>query len=146
MADAFQPLANQQAVTLSVAPPTHELSLFVDPDRLHQTLHNLLGNALRHTPANGNVRLGAQAAADQSVRFWVQDSGPGIVPEDLPHVFDRFYRAQRAPDASRADYTSGTGLGLAIVKALVEAHNGRVGVESRPGVGATFWFELPLGS
>jgi signal transduction histidine kinase len=141
MAESFRTLAEQSGVSLLVDPPQPELVVDADPDRLHQVLHNLLGNALRHTLPGGAVWLAAQATGN-AVRFTVKDSGAGIAAADLPHVYDRFYRA----DSSRsrdAGYTSGAGLGLAIVKVLVEAHGGRVGVESREGQGATFWFELP---
>ncbi len=142
MAEAFEPLAAGQQVALQVELPAAALQVDADPDRLQQILHNLLGNALRHTPAAGRILLSARAGLADSVRFWVQDSGPGLAAEDLPFVFDRFYRGD--PSRARpAAYTSGAGLGLAIVKALVEAHGGAVGVESTPGHGATFWFDLP---
>ena len=141
MAESFRTLAEQGSVSLLVDPPQPELAVDADPDRLQQVLHNLLGNALRHTPPAGTVWLAAHATG-HAVRFSIKDSGAGIAAADLPHVYDRFYRA----DSSRsrdAGYTSGAGLGLAIVKVLVDAHGGRVGVESREGQGATFWFELP---
>jgi signal transduction histidine kinase len=109
-----------------------------DPGRLAQILRNLLANAITHTTEGGTVVVSA-AAADGAVRIAVQDDGPGIAPDHLPHVFDRFYRA----DPSRARATGGAGLGLAIVKQLVEAHGGVIAVESAPGAGARFTFTLP---
>ncbi len=113
-----------------------------DPDRLRQVLVNLLGNALAHTPAGTavHVRVGA---ADGLARVEVADEGPGLEPEQAERVFERFYRAD--PARSRAaGRAGGSGLGLSIVQAAVEAHDGRVGVRSTPGRGATFVVELPL--
>ena len=109
-----------------------------DADRVGQVLRNLVGNALRHTPANGSITVDVLAAPDQ-VRVNVIDTGEGIPSEDLPHVFDRFYRGDR----SRARSSGGSGLGLAITKSLVEAMGGSIGVDSRSGAGSTFWFTLP---
>lgn len=115
----------------------------LDPDRISQILANLLSNALRHTPNGGRIVLTLEEAPDgndRSVRISVADTGSGIPPEDLPYVFDRFYRADR----SRSRSTGGSGLGLAIVKQLVQAHGGRIWVESQPGRGAAFYFTLPV--
>jgi two-component system, OmpR family, sensor histidine kinase BaeS len=111
----------------------------VDPDRLGQVLGNLLDNALRHTAHGGTVTVAA-AAADGHVLLQVADTGTGIPPEHLPHVFERFYRVDTA--RSRAD--GGSGIGLAITKALVEAHGGRItATSSGPGRGAQFTVQLP---
>jgi two-component system OmpR family sensor kinase len=111
-----------------------------DPDRLAQVLRNLLTNALRHTPKGGWVSVSAATAAD-AVEITVADNGEGIAPEDLPHVFDRFWRADR----SRSRAEGGAGLGLAIVRAIVEAHGGQVSAASDgPGQGSTFRFALPM--
>lgn len=141
-AESFRSLADQGRVTLVVAETPPDLVVNADPDRLQQILHNLLANALRHTPAGGSVHLAAHVHG-AAVRFSIQDSGPGIAAADVDHIFDRFYRADRSRTRA-AGYTSGVGLGLAIVKALVEAHGGRVGVESQEGRGAMFWFDLPV--
>jgi signal transduction histidine kinase len=101
-------------------------------------LGNLLTNALRHTPEGGCVTLGA-AAGDGVVRVTVSDTGPGIAPEDLPYIFERFWRGEK----SRSRGGGGTGLGLAIARQLVEMHGGAIGVESTAGSGSTFWFTLP---
>ncbi|MZP31237.1 HAMP domain-containing protein [Heliobacterium undosum] len=114
--------------------------IHADPDRLTQALINLVDNALRHTPTGGEVALGL-AAQGQSVRFSVDDSGPGLAEADLNRVWERFYRGEK----SRSRKTPGTGLGLAIVKAIVESHGGQVGVENREGGGASFFFTIPIG-
>jgi signal transduction histidine kinase len=113
------------------------LVVYADEDRLRQVLGNLMSNALRYTPAGGTVTLGARrisggAGADAGgVRLTVSDTGPGIPPQDLPHVFDRFYRG----DAARDRASGGSGLGLAIARALVEAHGGTIEVQSELGKG-----------
>jgi signal transduction histidine kinase len=111
-----------------------------DPDRLEQALQNVAANAIRHTPDGGSVALRAEPAGDR-VRISVTDSGPGIPPEHLPHIFDRFYKA----DAARAGTTipSGSGLGLSIVRAIVHQHGGEVSADNLPGGGAVFTLLLP---
>ncbi|WP_223643317.1 cell wall metabolism sensor histidine kinase WalK [Corallococcus sp. EGB] len=106
-----------------------------DRARLVRVFQNLVGNAIHFTPPGGHILLKAARRGDQ-VCFRVEDSGPGIDTRSLPHVFDRFWQAIHARKA-------GAGLGLAIVKGLVEAHGGRVWVESQPGHGAAFFFTLP---
>ena len=115
-----------------------ELSARADSDRLAQILRNLIANALRHTPSGGTITLAAQIAG-RFVRITVADTGEGIAAEDLPHVFERFYRG----DKSRTRASGSTGLGLAIAKAWVEAMGGKIGVESELGRGSRFWFTLP---
>jgi len=118
-----------------------------DPDRIKQVLLNLISNAIRHAGEGGRVTIRVTAGDPPSdprsgrvVTVRVSDSGPGIAQEDLPHLFDRFYRADKA----RARAHGGTGLGLAIVKGFVEAHGGTVGAGNNPGGGADFWFSLPV--
>ncbi len=146
LADRFRPVAEQQGVDLRVDAPT-TLSLSADPERLQQVLHNLVGNALRHSPPGGTIWLsaGIAPAPGAFVRLTVRDSGPGIAPDDVPHIFDRFYRAEkdRTRDPATTDLTAGAGLGLAIARALVEAQGGRISVESAPGMGASFHVDLP---
>ncbi len=110
-----------------------------DPGRLYQVVTNLVANALRHTPAGGRVLLSTEADGE-NVRTIVKDTGSGIPAEDLPHVFDRFWRGDRS--RTRGD-GSGGGLGLAIVRQLVEAHGGQVDVQSVEGEGSTFMVALP---
>jgi len=98
-----------------------------------------LSNALTHTPSGGEIIVAAQVRGSK-VELSVSDTGEGISPEHLPYIFERFHRADR----SRARATGGTGLGLAIAKQLVEAHGGRIGVESQVGESATFTFTLPI--
>ncbi|MHB9144929.1 MAG: sensor histidine kinase [Symbiobacteriia bacterium] len=118
-----------------------------DPDRLGQVVANLLANALRHTAAGGAVTVAA-GANEGGWGFTVRDTGEGIAAGDLPHIFDRFYRVPQAGEApagaAAAERRRGSGLGLAIVKGLVQAHGGRVWVESSPGKGSAFYVWLPL--
>jgi signal transduction histidine kinase len=99
-------------------------------------ISNLVGNALKFTPAGGTVTVGAALEGGDAVRFWVRDTGPGIAPEDLEHLWDPFWQAEGP--ARRG----GAGLGLPIARGIVEAHGGTVGVESQLGAGTTFWFTL----
>ena len=112
-------------------------SVLGDAEKLRQVIANLLDNALKFTPRGGAVELRVRSAPPDAVRVEVRDTGEGIAPEHLPHLFERFYKADRA----RRD--KGTGLGLAIAKHIVELHDGEIGVESTQGSGATFWFSLP---
>jgi two-component system sensor histidine kinase BaeS len=105
---------------------------------MRQALGNLVSNALRHTPADGTVTVTAWPADDLAV-LSVEDTGSGIAPEDLPHVFERFWRAEK----SRSRHTGGSGLGLAIVRQFVEEHGGTITADSRPGNGAVFTVRLP---
>ena len=127
-------------VLLAVNAATDLPLLRADPDRLFQVLGNLLDNALRHTPSGGRVELSA-ASVEGGALLSVGDTGEGIAAEHLPHVFERFYRADPARDRA----AGGAGIGLAIVKALVESHNGRIAVSSDgPGHGCSFAVFLPV--
>ena len=110
----------------------------VDAERMVQVLENILSNALRYTPVGGKIELSAAAERD-GVRLTVRDNGPGIAAEDLPFIFNRFYRGDKA----RVDDQGESGLGLAIAKAILEAHGGNISVESEPGQGTTFRIFLP---
>jgi len=138
---SFGPAAEIAEINLQVAHPNRAPSLFVyaDPGRLDQIVTNLVANALRHTPAGGQILLDAILEEDL-VQITVADNGDGISEEDLPRVFDRFWRGDRS--RSRHDSVGG-GLGLAIVRQLVEAHGGHVAVESEVSQGTTFTVTLP---
>jgi len=112
-----------------------------DPTRLEQVMSNLLGNAIKYTPAGGQITVTAWAA-DCEVIVEVTDTGIGIAPEDQAHLFEKFFRV-RSPQTKDIE---GTGLGLAIVKSIIERHGGRVWLRSQPGVGSTFGFALPVTS
>ncbi|MGZ5412153.1 MAG: sensor histidine kinase [Solirubrobacterales bacterium] len=129
------PLLGAESFEISPAPSG---SIEADPDRLAQVLRNLVSNAVRHGGPEGTVRVAVEEAGD-AVRFAVGDDGPGIPPEQLDRVFDRFYRT----DPGRGRDSGGSGLGLTIAKAIVEAHGGTIHATSKPGEGASFRFELP---
>ncbi len=129
----------EQVPTLHVEADSALLKLSVDPKRIHQVLSNLLSNALRVTPQDGEIRVELSRQGEE-VELRVSDSGPGIAAEDLPHLFERFYRGDRA----RSRSAGGSGLGLAIAKQWVEAHGGRIWAENRETGGARFVVRLPL--
>ncbi len=113
--------------------------VLADRERIHQVLFNLLDNAMRFTPSGGRVTVSAERR-DGAVDVRVADTGPGIAPEHLPRLFERFYRV----DPARSAREGGTGIGLAIARSVVEAHGGRIWAESSPGRGSVFTFELPV--
>ncbi|RIK38653.1 MAG: sensor histidine kinase [Chloroflexi bacterium] len=138
--ESHQPVAEASGITLQADIGPDLPGLPADEGRITQVLHNLIANALRHTPAGGAVTVRA-AAAGGEVLLAVQDSGDGIAPEHLPYVFDRFYRTDR----SRARDTGGVGLGLAIARAIVLAHGGTIEAASGGmGQGSTFTVRLPV--
>jgi two-component system OmpR family sensor kinase len=136
---AFQAMASEQQANLITAVPDQLPLVRADSERVAQVLRVLLSNALRHTPANGTITIAAASFADL-VEVSLRDTGDGIAPDELPYVFDRFWRG----DKSRARETGGSGLGLAIARQLIEAQNGSIGVESTNGQGSRFWFRLPI--
>ena len=128
----------RRRLRVSVDIPAQLPPVLADPRAVEQVLTNLVDNAIKYCP---NATLVVRAAVDGSrVRVAVVDNGPGVEPRHIPRLFERFYRV----DAGRSRDTGGTGLGLSIVKHLVEAMNGAVGVDSTPGAGSTFWFEIPV--
>jgi PAS domain S-box-containing protein len=135
-AEAFAPLAAQASLRLETDVAADVPRVLADANRVQQVFSNLVGNAIKFTPAGGSVRLGASSAGGE-VRFRVEDSGPGIPDGEIGHVFDRFWQARRGD-------RRGAGLGLPIAKGIIEVHGGRVWAESRPGGGATFTFTLPV--
>jgi len=138
-AEPFRPAFTAKGVRLELECPADLPAVSADATRLEQVLSNLLENALRHTPPGGRVRARVTAAAD-ALRFTVEDTGEGIMPEDLPHVFERFYRGDRS--RRRAGDTR-SGVGLSIAKELVELHGGRIWAESEPGRFTRVHFTLP---
>ena len=128
--------AQEKGVTLEIAGQDEDVRMVGDPHRLEQVVQNLVSNALRHTPPGGAIRLAASRDQDK-VRLTVSDNGVGIPEQHLPHVFDRFYKADQARTGA------GSGLGLSIVKAIVERHGGTVAVRSRQGVETVFEIALP---
>ena len=143
--ELFGPVAEEKGVALRVVAATEDVTIQGDRARLMQVLQNLLNNALRHTPEDGEIEVAVTAQLDgvDGVEIAVRDTGEGITAEDLPHIFERFYRSGKARDRD----SGGTGLGLAIVRALVEAHDGRVEVMSAgKGAGSRFVVWLPAGT
>ena len=131
--------AQTKGVAIRIQVDAHADQVVADPDRIEQSIENLVGNALRHTPAGGTVTLSA-TQADGAATLSVSDTGAGIAPEHLPHVFERFYKV----DFARAAESTGSGLGLSITKAIVERHGGTIVVKSQPGQ-TTFTIVLPQG-
>lgn len=139
-AEAFQSAAAERAISLVIESSDGLPTVHADRQRVQQVFMNLLANALRYTPDGGAVTIRLALEAGR-VRVAVEDTGPGIPPEDRSNVFERFYRVDQG--RARAVDGSGSGLGLAVVRSIVEAHGGQIGVESDPGQGAAFWFMLP---
>jgi signal transduction histidine kinase len=138
VAAVYQHQAEQQNITLKVHLEPDLPAFHADPERLMQVLGNLVSNALRYTPPGGQIVLLARSQPG-AVQVQVQDTGRGIVPAELPHIFNRFYRA----DTSRQQPNGESGLGLAIARAIVEAHDGAITVESEVDRGTTFTITLP---
>jgi signal transduction histidine kinase len=135
----FAPLAAEHDITVVMEMGSQLPSIAIDSHRIEQVLTNLVANALRHTPPQGIITVTAEADR-RRLLISVADTGPGIPPDDMPHLFDRFWRG----DKSRARDRGGAGLGLPIARQLVEAHGGTIWAESDPDTGATFQFALPL--
>ena len=131
--------AADRDLTVSADIPEKPITAFVDADRFRQVFHNLFENAMRYTPAGGSIRVRV-ASVPGEARMEVSDTGIGIPEPDLPFVFERFFRSDRA----RRAYTGGSGLGLSIARWIVDAHKGKITVESTVGKGTTFTVTLPL--
>jgi signal transduction histidine kinase len=138
--ERFSAQAMAQGVRLAGSAQPGVDPVTIDARQIGRVLANLVDNALRHTGPSGTVEVRA-ALATEGVRVEVSDTGEGIAAEDLDHVFEQFYRGEK----SRSRATGGAGLGLAIARGIVEAHRGRIGVESSPGTGASYYFVLPRG-
>ncbi len=134
---SFERQAADKGIRLSASLPEGLPPVLGDRDRLEQVMVNLLDNAIKYTPSGGSVEVAA-CESDGMVQVDVKDTGIGIPPEDIPRIFERFYRVDKA----RSRELGGTGLGLAIVKHIIQGHDGRVWVESEPGRGSTFSFTL----
>ena len=138
--EAFRTRASERGVHLKLEARPNLPDVMADYTRIHQIVANLLENALTHTPTDGDVTVSVEPAGDDRVRLEVADTGAGIPPDELPHIFEQFYRV----DPSRSRVTGGVGLGLTIVRRLVEAHGGRVSAESEVGRGTRISVELPV--
>ena len=136
--DQVIPIAGKSRIRLEVEPVPSGTEAWCDDEAVSQILGNLLDNAIKYTPSGGKITLGA-SPIDGFVELYVRDTGIGIPAEDLPRLFERFYRVDKA----RSRELGGTGLGLSIVKHLVAAQNGAIRVESRVNQGSTFFFTLP---
>jgi signal transduction histidine kinase len=133
--DMQRSLASSSSLELRVEVDPDVAEVWGDRDRLLQVFENLIGNAIKFTQAGGRITAGATSRGDEVV-FWVADTGCGIASENLPRVFDRFWQATKTG-------RRGAGLGLPITKGIVEAHGGRIWVESTAGRGSTFFFAIP---
>ena len=133
--DMLRPLASGSAIGMEASIAENLPPVLADAARIQQVLSNLVGNAVKFTPRQGTITVAADLL-ETEVRFAVTDTGPGIPPEQVPHIFGRFWQAKSSD-------RRGIGLGLAIAKGIVEAHNGRIWVESQVGLGSTFYFTLP---
>src|SRR5262249_1958947 len=136
--DMHRPMASSSSLELGVDLDRDVPDVWADRERLLQVFDNLIGNPIKFTKAGADITVGA-APVDHEVIFWVTDPGDGIAPEHLPRVFDRFWQATRTG-------RHGAGLGLPITKGIVEAHGGRIWVESMHGKGSTFSFTIPKAS
>jgi signal transduction histidine kinase len=141
VANLYQVRAQKKNIALDLDTTAPLSTLEADPGRMTQVLTNILDNAFRHTPKNGTVILSAKQV-DNKIEFAIQDSGPGLSPEDITRIFERFYRA----DPSRQREDGGSGLGLAIAKSIVQAHNGQLSAESEAGKGLKIKISLQLSS
>jgi two-component system phosphate regulon sensor histidine kinase PhoR len=135
----LKPPADNKNITLANQLP--DLIATADVSRLEQVLANLVDNSIKYGRTQGAVTVGGRKAGDGKIEIFVQDDGPGIPPESLDRIFERFYRVDKA----RSREQGGTGLGLSIVKHIVQSHGGKVWVKSEPGKGSTFFFTLPEG-
>lgn len=134
----FNGLSKEKQISINADLDQPDAVLLFDPDRMEQVLTNLVDNALRHTPQNGEIRITLRTGANGTI-FEIKDTGVGISAEELPFVFERFYKVDKARTRGRA----GTGLGLAIVKNIIHGHGGKIEVSSKIGHGTTFTFFLP---
>jgi signal transduction histidine kinase len=137
--EAYQPQAREQRINLVLETPPELPAVCVDRDRLSQVMGNLLSNSLRYLPQGGHVKVEVERGV-QEVVIAAIDDGPGVPPDDLGHLFDRFWRV----DPARQRASGGSGLGLSIARHIVEAHGGRIWAQPTPGGGLTVRFSLPV--
>lgn len=135
----FFPAFYEREVQLILKPPAPTLQVTVDRDRFMQIMMNIMDNALKYTGAGGKVKLSAQQTGEM-IRFQIEDTGQGIAAEDLPHLFERFYRGEK----SRNRKTGGAGIGLSVVHALMKAHHGEISIKSEVGVGTVVRLDFPV--
>jgi signal transduction histidine kinase len=136
----FEYASSQKNISLILEQTYSEVVVHVDRPRLVQVLSNLIGNAVKYTPDNGQVVISIELLPENGVQVHVRDNGLGIPSQDVPHIFEKFYRVQ----AESHRKNEGTGLGLAIAAGIMEKHNGSIGVVSELGIGSDFYIELPL--
>ena len=136
--DVLHPLAQQKSITMEVTSLDGIPKVHADRDKLYEVLANLVDNAIKFTPSGGRIEIGTKVLNDRAIRVEVSDTGCGIPEEDLPKIFDKFYRVH-----SLSSNHAGAGLGLAIAKGLIELHGGTIGVESTSGKGSHFYFTVP---
>jgi two-component system phosphate regulon sensor histidine kinase PhoR len=134
----MRPIAEKARIELVEARAPEDAVVCCDSEAVSQILSNLMENAIKYTPAGGQISVGALSLGSM-VEFFVRDTGIGIPEEDLPRLFERFYRVDKA----RSRDKGGTGLGLSIVKHILALHDGSITVSSAPGAGSTFRFEIP---
>ena len=133
--------AEKKKVQLNIESPPDAFVVIGNGIQLQRAFINLLTNAVNYTPSNGSVKVSVSPIEDGHVDILISDTGTGIEQKDLPHIFDRFYRADKARSRSG---TGGTGLGLAITREIINRHHGAISVDSTPGVGTTFTVRLPI--
>jgi signal transduction histidine kinase len=137
--ETLRPVAAEKVIALEAAITEPSILVWADRDKINQVLMNLIGNAIKFTPAQGRVTVSALRNGKESIQVSVSDTGPGVPPDEKEKIFDRFYQIAQVGGAK----PKGTGLGLAICKALVELHGGKIWVESEINRGSTFSFTLP---
>ncbi|WJX02211.1 sensor histidine kinase [Priestia aryabhattai] len=121
--------------------PERLMPVLIDSEKMKQAIINLLENAIRYSPIKGTIKIVGRQDVKGYMKISIIDEGPGISPEDIPHIFERLYRGEK----SRNKETGGSGLGLAIAKSIIELHSGEIGVEQNTKAGCTFWFTIPEG-
>jgi signal transduction histidine kinase len=138
--ETLRPVAAEKAIALDATSPEPSIMVWADRDKINQVLMNLIGNAIKFTPAHGTVMVSAARNGSDNVQVSVSDTGPGIALEEKEKIFEKFYQIAEVDGVK----PKGTGLGLAICKVLVELHGGQIWVESEMDRGSTFSFTLPV--